>query len=118
MESIQPLIPAVVARAVRPAPLTPEKVVFAWRLAVGAALARVTRVRLTTDHAIEVHVDDARWCDEIERSGDIVLARVQAVLGAEHARRLVVRKPAGKSHARRRRPTGTPRLTFDEGESS
>jgi hypothetical protein len=118
MESIQPLLPAIAARAVRPAPLTLEKVVFAWRLAVGAALARVTRVRLTADHALEVHVDDARWCEEIERSGDIVLARVQAVLGPEHAQRLLVRKPAGKSPARRRRAAGTPRMTFDEGEAS
>jgi hypothetical protein len=118
MESIQPLLPAIVARAVRPAPLTPEKVVFAWRLAVGAALARVTQVRLTADHAIEVHVDDARWCEEIERSGEIVLARVQAVLGAEYAQRLLVRKPAGKTSGRRRRPAGTPRMTFDEGETS
>ena len=118
MESIQPLIPAVVARAVRPAPLTPEKVVFAWRLAVGAALARVTRVRLTADHALEVEVDDARWCEEIERSGDIVLARVQAVLGAEHAGRLLIRKPAGKSPGRRRRPAGVPRIRSDQGEAS
>jgi len=118
MESIQALIPAVVARAVRPAPLTPEKVVFAWRVAVGAALARVTRVRLTADHALEVEVDDARWCEEIERSGDIVLARVQAVLGAEHAGRLLIRKPPGKRSGRRRRPGGTPRMSFDERESS
>jgi len=118
MESIQPLLPAVVARAVRPAPLTPEKVVFAWRLAVGAALARVTRVRLTAEHVLDVHVDDARWADELERSAGVVLARVQAVLGEEQAARLSIRKPPAKPIGRRRRPTGTLRLNLDEGESS
>jgi len=118
MEPIQPLLPAVAARAVRPAPLTPEKVLFAWRLAVGAALARVTRVRLTPDHALEVSVDDARWCEEIERSADVVLARVQEVLGAEHAERLLIRKPAGRSPGRRRHPAGVPPVRSDEGEAS
>jgi len=118
MESIQPLLPGIVARAVRPAPLTPEKVVFAWRLAVGAALARVTRVRLTADHVVDVEVDDARWCEEIERSADIVLARLQAALGAENAERLLIRKPPGKSHGRRRRPAGPARGRSDEGEAS
>jgi hypothetical protein len=118
MEPIQPLLTSVVARAVRPAPLTPEKVVFAWRLAVGAALARVTRVRLTPDHALEVVVDDARWCEAIERSGSVVLTRVQEVLGAEHAERLLIRKPAGRKPGRRRRPAGVSRIPFDEGEPS
>ena len=118
MESIQPLLTSVAARAARPAPLTPEKVAFAWRLAVGAALARVTRVRLTADHALEVAVDDARWCEQIERSGAVVLARVQEVLGAEHADRLLIRKPAGKSPGRRRRPAGVSRILFDEGGPS
>ena len=86
MEPIQPLLSAAVARLVRPAPLTPEKVVFAWRLAVGAAIARVTRVRLTPDRALEVEFDDARWCGEIERSGAIVLERVQDVVGRRACR--------------------------------
>jgi hypothetical protein len=36
------VIPGVVAEVVRKAPLTDEKVAFAWRLAVGAAVAKAT----------------------------------------------------------------------------
>ena len=118
MVPIQPLLSSVVAKAVRPAPLTPEKVAFAWRLAVGAALARVTRVRLTPEHALEVAFDDPRWCEELERSGSTVLARVQEVVGAEHARRLLIIKPAGRRPRRRPRPAGAAHIPFDEGEAS
>ena len=39
-------MPGVVAEVIRKAPLTEEKVEFAWGLAVGPAVAKATSVRL------------------------------------------------------------------------
>ena len=91
-----------VARLVRPAPLSPEKVLFAWRAAVGPAVARVTRVRFAGLGVIEVTVDDDRFGDELARSAPLVLQRLQELLGVETANRLDVKRP-GKPAGRRRR---------------
>ena len=47
-------MPAVVAEVIRKAPLTDEKVAFAWRLAVGPAIAKATTVRLAADGTLYV----------------------------------------------------------------
>jgi hypothetical protein len=103
MEPIQSLLPAAVTSVVRPAPLSPEKVLFAWRVAVGPALARVTRVRLGADRALEVSLDDPRFAQEIVRSTSIVLGRLQELLGRDAVRRLAVRPPEGARSGRRAR---------------
>jgi len=46
MQPIQTLLSDAVARLVRPAPLSPAKLAFAWRATVGPAVSRATRVRL------------------------------------------------------------------------
>jgi hypothetical protein len=102
MEPVQALMSGAVARLVRPAPLSPEKVAFAWRAAVGPAVSRVTRVRLAGLGAIEVIVDDDRFGDELVRSAPLVLGRLQELLGADAVRRIDVKRP-GKPAARRRR---------------
>lgn len=118
MEPIQPLFASAVARLVRPAPLTPEKVVFAWRMAVGAAIARVTRVRLTAEHTLDVEFEDERWSAELERSSATVLQRVQDLLGAEHVQRLSLRTSAPQNHRRRRRQAGAFHTRLHEGDAS
>lgn len=105
MEPVQSLMSAAVARLVRPAPLSPEKVLFAWRAAVGPAVSRVTRVRLEGHRALEVVVDDDRFGDELERSAPMVLGRVQDLLGADAVVRLELKRP-GKPVRRRRRTRG------------
>jgi predicted nucleic acid-binding Zn ribbon protein len=55
---------------------------FAWQLAVGPALARSTTVTLA-DGVVTVHASDARWCQEITRARDVVLGRLQHLLGTE-----------------------------------
>jgi hypothetical protein len=103
MQSIQSLMSNAVARLVRPAPLSPEKVAFAWRAAVGPSVSRVTRVRLANLLGVlEAVVDDDRFGDELERSAPLVLARLQALLGADAVERLEVIRP-GRAPARRRR---------------
>jgi len=117
MEPVQSLMSSAVARLVRPAPLSPEKVLFAWRSAVGPAVSRATRVRLTGLGVIEVVVDDDRFGDELARSAPMVLSRLQALLGADAAGRLELKRP-GKPVGRRRRAGGRPAAGAIKGETS
>ena len=103
MEPVHSLMSSAVARLVRPAPLSPEKVAFAWRAAVGPAVSRVTRVRLNgLLGALEVIVDDDRFGDELERSAATVLRRLQNLLGADAVERLQFSRPARPPVRRRR----------------
>jgi predicted nucleic acid-binding Zn ribbon protein len=67
MDHARQVLPAALARAVRQAPLTPEKVDFAWRAAGGAAIARVTEVTLRDGGVLAVQSRDARWAKEVHR---------------------------------------------------
>lgn len=75
------ILPDAVLAAIRQAPLSVEKVVFAWRFAVGAPLARTTSVQLR-DGVLHVQARDAAWRREIERSRHLILPRLVSVLGA------------------------------------
>lgn len=57
--------PSALAPAIRQAPLTPEKVEFAWRVAGGPAIARATRVTLGEDRILRVSGDDPQWLDAV-----------------------------------------------------
>jgi hypothetical protein len=105
MEPVQSLMSSAVARLVRPAPLSGEKVAFAWRAAVGPAVSRVTRVRLAASGVFEAVVDDDRFGDELARSIPIVLNRLQELLGPDTVRRFDLKRP-GKPPGRRRRTGG------------
>ena len=84
MDPIGPLVDAVVPRLLAGVPLTPEKVNFAWRLAVGPAIDRVTDARLA---GVTLLVSgEAQWLREVDRSRDLILTRVQRLLGAETVR--------------------------------
>jgi predicted nucleic acid-binding Zn ribbon protein len=78
----------VVAELLRAAPLTPGKVEFAWRAAVGPALARVTRVRLDESGALDVDVLDVRWAPEIRRSSPLIVSRLGILLGADTVKQI------------------------------
>ena len=85
------VIPAVLAEVIRKAPLCPEKVDFAWRSAVGAAVARVTNVRLDDEGVLWVLAADPQWAREVKRSSRLILARLQPLLGAGVAKKIHVR---------------------------
>ena len=111
MKPIQPIMSDVVVKLVRPAPLSAEKVLFAWRTAVGAALARVTVVRLRSDGCLLVRLQDERWRPELERAGPLVRERLTAFLGPDVLRdvKLVgepipARRRASRSGTSSRRP--------------
>ena len=73
-------MPSALAEVLRKAPLTPEKVAFAWRASVGPAINKVTTIELR-GRVLVVHTKDASWQREVERSLGIVRSRLEALLG-------------------------------------
>ena len=80
----------VLAEINRRQPASKGKTSFAWSLAVGPALARVTAVELAPDRVLRVHVRDARWAREVERARDVVLTRLRMLLGDDNVIRIDV----------------------------
>jgi predicted nucleic acid-binding Zn ribbon protein len=85
------VIPAVLAEVLKKAPLCPEKVEFAWRAAVGPAIARATRVSLDHDGVLQITSSEAHWKTEVKRSSKLILARLETMLGHGVVRRLHTR---------------------------
>ena len=85
MIPVQDFMPAALAAILRKAPLTPEKVTFAWRSAVGPAVDRVTAVELR-DGVLRVVAKDAVWQREVERSAAVIRARLETLLGKDVVR--------------------------------
>jgi hypothetical protein len=77
------VLPVLLARA----PLTPEKIDFSWRLAVGPPVHRACTVTLSKG-TLWVVAPDQAWVREIERSATVILVRMQRLLGPEVVRRL------------------------------
>lgn len=80
MIPVHQLMPSALAEVLRKAPLTPEKVAFAWRASVGPAINKVTTIELR-GRVLVVHTKDASWQREVERSLGIVRSRMEALLG-------------------------------------
>jgi hypothetical protein len=80
MIPLQNFSTSVLAEIVRRQPASKERTNFAWQLAVGPALARVTTVELGQG-VLTVRGLDARWLVEIERARVPVLQKMQHLLG-------------------------------------
>jgi hypothetical protein len=85
----QQVMPDALAVILRKAPLTPAKVAFAWRTAVGASVDRVTTVELK-GRILHVRARDGAWQREVERSASLIRARLAALLGDAVVRELAV----------------------------
>jgi hypothetical protein len=96
MEALQSLLPGAVRALLRQGPLSQEKLEFAWRLAVGAAIDRATRVTLAGETAVVVAVPDAGWRKEIRRSQADILSKLRALLGPEAVGELHVTSGRGR----------------------
>src|SRR2546428_13578696 len=70
MRPLNQAVPGALAELLRAAPLSPGKVGFAWRTAVGPAMDRVTSVRLE-GRALVVAATGPQWAREIARSSAI-----------------------------------------------
>ena len=87
MIPVQTIVPQMLAEVVRKAPLTDEKVAFAWRAAVGPAIAAATEVALDQG-VLRVRARDRAWQRELERSAATVGRRLDDFLGAGVVRAL------------------------------
>ena len=85
MLPIQQLTGGVLARILRRQHSSPGRTAFAWQLAVGPAVARVTTVTLA-DGVLRVRAADERWAREVERASSMVLSRLQQLLGPDQVR--------------------------------
>jgi predicted nucleic acid-binding Zn ribbon protein len=61
MIPVHSLMPDLLVELLRRQPLSPAKVAFAWRTAVGPALDRATHVSLRDDGVLEVVASDTHW---------------------------------------------------------
>ena len=89
MIPVQDVLPAALAAILRKAPLTRDKVAFAWRSAVGVAVDNATAIELR-DGVLHVRAKDTAWQREIERSAAMIRSRLDALLGADVVRYLDV----------------------------
>jgi Dna[CI] antecedent DciA-like protein len=77
---IQRFMTDALAATLRKAPMSDEKVAFAWRAAVGPAIDRGTTIAFHGG-LLRVHAKDAAWQREVERSEGLIRARMDALLG-------------------------------------
>ncbi len=73
-------MPGALAAVLRQAPLTPDKIAFAWRTAVGPAVDRASVVTLRGATLVVVVAHD-EWRREITRSASLIRSRLDSVLG-------------------------------------
>ena len=89
MEAFQSFAPAVLAEIIRRQPPSKPRTDFAWAVAVGPALARVTTVEMRNNNMI-VCARDVQWARELERARDTILPRLQMLLGRDTVKGLYI----------------------------
>ena len=89
MQALQSFAPAVLAEIIRRQPDSKQRTDFAWSVAVGPALARVTTVELR-NHNLIVSARDVQWARELERARDTILPRLQRLLGPDTVKGLYI----------------------------
>ena len=88
MDPIQSIAPRTIAEIIRRQPASNGKTRFAWQLVVGPALARATTVELDAG-VLRVRCDE-RWARELTRAQDVILPRLQQLLGAQTLERISI----------------------------
>ena len=91
MRPLSSALPGALAELLRGAPLSPGKVAFAWRAAVGPALERETSVRLEGSTLI-VDAATRQWASEVRRASSTILRRMDTLLGPDTVKELQVRE--------------------------
>jgi predicted nucleic acid-binding Zn ribbon protein len=82
---LQNFASGVLADMIRRQPESKARTAFAWTLAVGPAIAKVTTAELR-DKVMVVWAKDPRWAREVDRSRETILARLRLYLGPEALR--------------------------------
>lgn len=81
------VMPAVVGDVIRKAPLSDAKVAFAWRMAVGPAVDKSTKVRLGEDGTLYIRAESQAWIDSIRASVGLIRSRLAHFLGDNAVKR-------------------------------
>lgn len=89
MLPVQAIATTVLADVIRRQPHSAARTAFAWTVAVGPALARVTTVELRNRNLI-VTARDAQWARELDRARGTILPRLQMLLGRETVKGLYI----------------------------
>ena len=89
MIPVQAILPGALADVIRKVPLSQDKIEFAWRTAVGAAVAKATKVHLK-GVVLQVRADNEAWRREIEHSAALIRNRMESLLGPDVVRGLNV----------------------------
>ena len=89
MVPVQDLTVGILAEVIQRQPPSRERTAFAWQLAVGAALARLTSVELDGG-VLNVRSRDPRWGKEIQRARDTILSRMQQLMGKTAVTRIEI----------------------------
>jgi len=89
-EPLAQAVPNAITTLLRTTPMSPGKMQFAWKVAVGPAMDRGTFVRLEGGNLL-VEAKTAAWAKEVSRSSRIILNRLQTLLGPEVVTELTVR---------------------------
>jgi hypothetical protein len=90
MRPLTQALPGAVTELLRGVPISAGKVNFAWRVAVGLGVERVSAVRLDA-RTLLVDVTDERWALEIAHCSPVILSRLQTLLGHDVITRIEVR---------------------------
>lgn len=80
---------SVLAEMLARQPMSPGKLQFAWRAAVGPALARASTLDWR-DGRVIVRMSSPEWTREIDRLKPIVLERLRTILGRDTVSRIDV----------------------------
>jgi len=89
MIPVNEFMPAALEEILRKAPMSPEKLAFAWRQAVGEGVDRVTSIQLDGT-VLRVRAQSAQWQREVERSAGLIRSRMDRLLGAGIVRSIQV----------------------------
>ena len=90
MRPLSHAVPGALVELLRATPLSDGKVTFAWGVAVGPALVRVTAVKLE-GRVLLVETASAQWSHEILRSSPTILNRLRGFLGPDVVDRIETR---------------------------
>jgi hypothetical protein len=82
MQPFQSFAAGVLASVIRRQPPSPARTAFAWTVAAGPAMARAATGE-ARDGVLVITAKDARWTREIARACDVILPRVQQLLGPD-----------------------------------
>ena len=89
MESVSTTATHTIKRMLERQPLTPAKVVFAWKFAAGPALARAASAEWTSEGMLTLRARSA-WQRELERAAPVIKDRLAFLLGHQVVRQILV----------------------------